>query len=96
MRFPRQEYWSGLHFLLQGVYPPQAVSPALQVDSLPLSHQWLYRGFPGGSVVKNPPANADVEMWVRSHGQRNLVGYSAWGLKRVGHDLVTKQQQLVI
>ena len=29
----------------------------------------------------------------KSHGQRSLVGYSPWGLKRVGHDLVTKQQQ---
>jgi len=27
----------------------------------------------------------------KSHGQRSLVGYSPWGLKRVGHDLVTKQ-----
>ena len=27
------------------------------------------QGFPGGSVVKNPPANAgDVEMWVQSLG----------------------------
>ena len=26
------------------------------------------------------------------HGQRNLAGYSPWGL-RVGHDLKTKQQQ---
>ena len=26
------------------------------------------------------------------HGQRRLVGYSPWGHKRVGHDLVTKQQ----
>ena len=29
----------------------------------------------------------------KSHGQRNLAGYSLWGLKRVGCDLVTKQQQ---
>ena len=28
----------------------------------------------------------------KSHGQRNLAGYSPWGCKRVGHDLVTKQQ----
>ena len=28
----------------------------------------------------------------KSHGQRSLVGYSPWGHKRVGHDLVTKQQ----
>ena len=27
------------------------------------------------------------------HGQRSLAGYSPWGHKRVGHDLVTKQQQ---
>ena len=33
----------------------------------------------------------------KSHGQRNLAGYSPRGRKRVGHDLVTKQkQQLVI
>ena len=29
----------------------------------------------------------------KSHGQRSLEGYSPWGHKRVGHDLVTKQQQ---
>ena len=26
------------------------------------------------------------------HGQRSLAGYSPWGHKRFGHDLVTKQQ----
>ena len=29
----------------------------------------------------------------KSHGQRSLAGYSPWGWKRVGHDLVTKQHQ---
>ena len=29
----------------------------------------------------------------KSHEQRSLVGYIPWGCKRVGHDLVTKQQQ---
>ena len=28
----------------------------------------------------------------KSHGYRSLLGYSLWGRKRVGHDLVTKQQ----
>ena len=28
----------------------------------------------------------------KSHGQRSLVGYSPWQQKKVGHDLVTKQQ----
>ena len=74
-------------------------------------------GFPGGSVVKNLPANAGVardlssipgssrslgeRKWKptpvflpgRSHRQRSLAGYSPWGHKRVGHHLVTKQQQ---
>ena len=42
-RFPRQEYWSGLpfpspgHFLNPGIEPKS--KPALQADSLPLSHQ---------------------------------------------------------
>ena len=31
----------------------------------------------------------------KCHGQRSLGCYSPWGCKRVGHDLVTKQQQLV-
>ena len=26
------------------------------------------------------------------YGQRSLVGYSPWGHKRVGHNLITKQQ----
>ena len=29
----------------------------------------------------------------KSHGQRSLVGHGPWNLKRVRHDLVTKQQQ---
>ena len=28
----------------------------------------------------------------KSHGQRSLASYSAWGHKRVRHDLVTKQK----
>ena len=46
MGFSRQEYWSGLHFFLQGIFPTQGMdagielaSPALQAFSLPLSHQ---------------------------------------------------------
>ena len=29
----------------------------------------------------------------KSHGQRSLEGYCLWDHKRVGHNLVTKQQQ---
>ena len=46
MGFSWQEYWSGLPFLLQGIFPTQGSNPHLlcllngQVDSLPLSH-WV-------------------------------------------------------
>ena len=50
MRFSRQEYWSGLLFPSPGNLPDTGIkplSPAWQVDSLPLSHQgnpifWIY------------------------------------------------------
>ena len=44
MEFSRQEYGSGLHFLLQGIFPTQGLNPHLLhllhwwVDSSPLSH----------------------------------------------------------
>ena len=46
MGFPRSEYWSGLPFPSPEDLPNPGIqpkSPALQVDSLPLSHQ----GSPG-------------------------------------------------
>ena len=42
MGFPRQEYWSGLPFRPPGDLPNPGIepgSPALQADSLPLSHK---------------------------------------------------------
>ena len=48
--FPRQEYWSGLPFPSPGelphprIEPTSPASPALQVDSLPLSHQESQHG----------------------------------------------------
>ena len=44
MGFSRQEYWSGLSFPSPGDLPGPGVepmSPALQVDSLPLSHHGI-------------------------------------------------------
>ena len=43
--FLSQEYWSGLPFPCPGDLPNlgiEPVSPALQVDSLPMSHQGCY------------------------------------------------------
>ena len=49
--FPRQEYWSGLPFPSAGDLPDpgmEPMSPALQADSLPLSHL-------GGALVIPKP-----------------------------------------
>ena len=41
MGFSWQEYWSGLHFLLHGIFPAWGLNPCFllwQADSVPLSH----------------------------------------------------------
>ena len=43
----------------------------------------------GRSPEEGNPQNSCLGM---PHGQRNLVGYSPPGYKRVGHDLAAKQQ----
>ena len=69
------------------------------------------KGFPVGSVVKNPPTSAGNEGSIpelgRSSGERNgnPLQYSGlensidrgvgYSLQRVGHDLVTKQQKYI-
>ena len=52
MGFSRQEYWNGLHALLQGIFPTQGSNPRLlhwQADSLSLSHL----GSPTSEDTKN-------------------------------------------
>ena len=74
----------GYNFLLQeihpnpGIEPASSVSPALQADSLPsepLGNPLVCTylpGFPGGSVVKNPPAvQKPQERWLPSLGQED-------------------------
>ena len=65
------------------------------------------KGFPGGSVVKNPPANAGDMGWIPGSGRfpgegngnplqysclGNPMGRGAWRAIVHGHNLVTKQQ----
>ena len=67
MEFSRQEYWSELHFLPQGIFLTQGLNPhplgllPWQIDPLPLCHL----GFPGGTVGKESTCNGgDAEKWV--------------------------------
>ena len=52
MGFSRREYWSGCHRLL------------LAVSNLKIKSWKQFYGFPGGSMVKNPPTNA--KHWSRN------------------------------
>ena len=58
--FSKQEYWSGL---------PSSPSPR-DLPDLEYLDPSLSEGFPGGSVVKNPPSKAG-ETWVQSLGQED-------------------------
>ena len=59
----------------------------------------IAQGFPGGSVVKNPPANAGdardmgsipgLERSPISHGQKSLAGYSPWGRTQMSNRVHT-------
>ena len=62
MGFPRQEYWNGCHFLVQGIFPTQGLNLGLlpwQGDSLPLTHQ--------GSPRHLHTLNLLHQLWVSQH-----------------------------
>ena len=70
----------------------------LIIDSLSLLVINLFKLFISpcftfGSIYKWQPT--PVFLPGKSHGQRSVVGYTVHGIARVGHDLVTKQQQQI-
>ena len=80
MGFSRQEYWSVLPALLQGIFPTWGSNPHL----LGLLH-WQV-----GSLSLGPPRKpwrrrqwhpTPVLLPGKSHGRRSLVGCSPWGLE---------------
>ena len=64
--FSKQEYWSGMHFLLQGIFLTQGSNPCLlyllywQVDSLPLV-------LPGTQTHKHRHAYMLTHYWNRGN-----------------------------
>ena len=62
---------------------PANVGDARDVGSTPGS---------GRSLEEEKWQPTPVFLLGKSHGQGSLAGYSSWGCKRVGQDLVTKQQ----
>ena len=101
MGFPRQDYWSGLPFPPPGDLPHPGIkpaSPALQADSMQLSHQGTHV-----DSLFSPLNNPDWQMeffpyqlwwfWLQgptpvflpenSLGQRSLADYNPKGLKEL-------------
>ena len=63
------------------------------VKNLPANQEiWVQSLGEEDPLEKEMATHSSILAW-ESHGQRCLVGYSVWGGKRVGRDLVTKQQQ---
>ena len=50
MGFSRQEYWSGLPFLLQGIFPTQALNPGL-LPCRRILYQLNHKGSPKSYVL---------------------------------------------
>ena len=75
MGFPRQDYWSGLPWFLQGIFPTQGLNLCLvhwPEDSLPLSHQGI-------------PKTVLTIAWTEEPG-----GLQSMGSQRVWHNWVTQ------
>ena len=87
MSFARQEYWSGLSFSSPGDLHDSGVelkSPALQVDSLPLSH-W---GSPEMNVRNLKPVKTRLERQTcnYAHTKANILGLFAF-FDFLGHQI---------
>ena len=92
--FSSQEYWSGLPFFLQGIFPTQGLNlcllclPHWQADSLPLSHHLLLRR----KVMSNLDSilkNRDITLPTKVHLVKAVVflvfmyGCESWTIKKV-------------
>ena len=88
MGFSRQEYWSGVPL-------PSPSQVALVVKNRPANAGDAREmvSVPGSEMIpwRRKWQPAPVFLSGKFHGQRNLAGYSPWGHKMVGYDLVTKK-----
>ena len=63
------------------------------VKNLPAMQETQVQSLGREDPLEKEMATAPVFFPGKSHGQRSLTGNSPWGHKRVGQDLLTKQQQ---
>ena len=78
MGFSRQEYWSGLPSLLQGIFLTQGSNPRLllcllhwQAGSLPLSTTWEAHS------IEIRGAKQEVQMWIHVNGSSSSLPKTA-------------------
>ena len=75
MGFLRQEYWSGCHFLLQGIFPTQGSFPHLlcllywQVDSLPLAY---LSHISENKIIEKSRAQTQTQKYTLNYSRDNI------------------------
>ena len=96
--FPRQEYWSGLHFLLQGIFPTQGLDLCLlhwQGDSLPLHHlggpMWLDTCMKRLHMLSDTKNNCCYSL--RSHYSSGAVGVRERFLEKDQGSLMLRKEK---
>ena len=108
LAFPRRLFWRtlqshqvtdvkqlsqhqpSLRIMLKGSFLAGSV-----VKNLPAMQETQVQSLGWDDPLKKEMATHSSILPEKSYGQRGLVGYSPWGHKRVGHDLVTEQQQSI-
>ena len=76
MGFSRQEYWSGCHFLLQGIFPTQGLNPGLPhwtdvLLSVPSRKSWVTSI--ASQVAQQWRLHLPMQMWVQSLGREDSL-----------------------
>ena len=66
------------------------------LKNLSAKQEMQFRSLGQEDPLEREMATHSIILSGKSHEQRNLVGYNRWGLRRVGHDLVTKQLVLQV
>ena len=85
-------HW-GLWWDASGFKGHLAFLMAQRVKRLPVTHKTRVRSLGWEDPQRRKWQPTLVFLPGKSHGRRNMVGYSPWGCKRVRHDLATEQQK---